>query len=484
MDRESLINILRFLSLVGIIIDVLFYIPIITGWIYGENVHWFAQFTIATTALFATLLLYLEGYKIRMKIRDAILSVNLTWILAGIMGAVPLMIETKVSFANGFFEAISGFTTTGATIYSQIEELPKNILMLRSVMHWIGGLGIIVLGIGLLAILNPTGSFTLFKSESTGISTEKIAPKMKQIALLLWKIYLLITLLDIGLLKIEGMTLFDAINHAFSTVSTGGFSTKNASLGYWDNNYWILWTTTFFMFISGINFLVHIRLIRGSFSGFKGEEVRVYTIIFILFSVALGTIHYLKSHDGLFFSMTHSFFTIASILTTTGFATLDYTQWGHLAIAIIFVAMLIGGNAGSTAGGVKVIRILVMVKNLRKELKKVLYPNAVVSVKVDGKPLSPMVINNVSAFIIMYILTNLFLFLYLYANGYDTMTSLSAAIACVGNIGPGFGQVGPVDNFAFFTGTQKIVLAFGMIAGRLEFFTLILPFLPEFWNRG
>jgi trk system potassium uptake protein TrkH len=484
MDRESLINILRFLSLVGIIIDVLFYIPIITGWIYGENVHWFAQFTIATTALFATLLLYLEGYKIRMKIRDAILSVNLTWILAGIMGAVPLMIETKVSFANGFFEAISGFTTTGATIYSQIEELPKNILMLRSVMHWIGGLGIIVLGIGLLAILNPTGSFTLFKSESTGISTEKIAPKMKQIALLLWKIYLLITLLDIGLLKIEGMTLFDAINHAFSTVSTGGFSTKNASLGYWDNNYWILWTTTFFMFISGINFLVHIRLIRGNFSGFKGEEVRVYTIIFILFSVALGTIHYLKSHDGLFFSMTHSFFTIASILTTTGFATLDYTQWGHLAIAIIFLAMLIGGNAGSTAGGVKVIRILVMFKNLRKELKKVLYPNAVVSVKVDGKTLSPMVINNVSAFIIMYILTNLFLFLYLYANGYDTMTSLSAAIACVGNIGPGFGQVGPVDNFAFFTGTQKIVLAFGMIAGRLEFFTLILPLLPEFWNRG
>jgi trk system potassium uptake protein TrkH len=482
MDRESLISILKFLSIVGILVDLVFYIPLITGLIYGEDVHFFAQYLIFTTAIFGTLLLYLGELKIRMKIRDAILSTNLTWIMVGIMGGIPLMIETHISFADAFFEAVSGFTTTGATIYSNIEALPKNVLMLRSVMHWIGGLGIIVLGIGLLSILNPTGSVTLFKSESTGIQLEKAAPRLRETAKILWKIYLLLTLADIVLLHLEGMSLFDAINHAFATVSTGGFSTKNSSLGYWLHNYPILWTTTIFMFLSGVNFLAYVKLIKGDYSGIKSEEMVTYTFIFISLSLALGLYHYFSSHDSLGFAMTNSFFTIASILTTTGFATLDYTQWGHVAIAIIFIAMLIGGNGGSTAGGMKVIRIVVLVKNLKYQFKKILFPNAVVSVKIDGKKLSPFVINNVSAFLVLYLMTNFILFLYLYASGYDTMTSLSAAIASVGNIGPGFGHVGPVDNFAFFTPVQKIVLALGMIAGRLEFFTLIIPFTKEFWR--
>jgi len=482
MDRESLISILKFLSIVGILVDLVFYIPLITGFIYNEDVHFFAQYLIFTTALFGTLLLYLGELKIRMKIRDAILSTNLTWIMLGIMGGIPLMIETHIHFADAFFEAVSGFTTTGATIYSHIEQLPKNILMLRSVMHWIGGLGIIVLGIGLLSILNPTGSITLFKSESTGIQLEKTAPRLRETAKILWKLYLLLTIFDILLLHWEGMDFFDAINHAFATISTGGFSTKDNSIGYWISNYPILWTTTIFMFLSGINFLAYVKLIKRDYSGFKSEEVITYILIFVTLSLILGVYHFLTSSDSIGFSLTNSFFTITAILTTTGFATLDYTQWGQVAVAIIFIAMLIGGNGGSTAGGMKVIRLVVLVKNLKYQFKKILFPNSIVSVKIDGRKLSPFVINNVSAFLVLYFATNFALFLYLYGAGYDTMTSLSASIASVGNIGPGFGQVGPVNNFAFFTPTQKIVLALGMIAGRLEFFTLIIPFTKEFWR--
>ena len=285
------------------------------------------------------------------------------------------------------------------------------------------------------------------------------------------------------MLKFEGMSLFNAINHAFATISTGGFSTKSESLGYWMNNPLILWTTTFFMFISGINFIAHIKFLKKDYSGYKSEEVIWYTIIFTVLSIGVSMVHYLNSHDSLFYALTHGFFTISSILTTTGFATVDYSQWGQAAIALIFIAMLIGGNAGSTAGGIKVIRFVVMFKNLSYQIKKILFPNAVISVKVDKKTVPQPIINNVSAFIFLYILTVTAIALYLFANGYDTLTSLSASIACVGNIGPGFGHVGPVDNFAFFTQPQKLILAIGMIIGRLEFFTVLILLSRDFWKK-
>jgi len=254
-------------------------------------------------------------------------------------------------------------------------------------------------------------------------------------------------------------------------------------MGYWLNNPWILWTTTFFMFISGINFIAHLKLLKKDFSGYKSEEVIWYTLIFVVLSVGVSLVHYLNSKDSLFFALTHGFFTISSILTTTGFATVDYSQWGQIAIALIFIAMLIGGNAGSTAGGIKVIRFVVMFKNLHYQIKKTLYPNAILSVKVDNQKISQSVINNVSAFFFLYILTVSIIALYLFASGYDTLTSLSASIACVGNIGPGFGHVGPVDNFAFFTQTQKLILAIGMIIGRLEFYTVLILLSREFWKK-
>jgi len=483
MDRSSIKNILKFLSLIGIIITLFFTIPLITGIIYHENIKDFALFLIISFFIFLIILYFLKNHQMKMKIKEAILSVNLVWFMIGSLGAIPLMIGTHVSFIDGFFEAISGFTTTGATIYTNIDNLPKYILMLRSTMHWIGGMGIIVLGVGLLSFINPTGSLTLFQSESTGISTEKITPKLKHTALKLWEIYFFLTVIDILLLKLEGMNLFDAINHAFATLSTGGFSTKSASLGYWDHNYLIIWTTTFFMFISGMNFIAHIKLLNKDFSGYKSEEVIWYIIIFFVLSISLTLVHYFTSKDTFFFALTHAFFTISSILTTTGFATLDYSQWGHAAIAIIFLAMLIGANTGSTAGGIKTIRFVVMFKNLKLQVKKILHPNIISSIKIDNNKLSNDTINNVSAFIFLYILTNTIISLYLFANGYDAMTSISASIACVGNIGPGFGLVGPADNFAFFSETQKFILAIGMIIGRLECFTVLILLSTEFWKK-
>jgi trk system potassium uptake protein TrkH len=483
MDRKSIKNIIKFLSIVGLIISLFFLIPLLTGIIYHEKTESFIKFELFTIFLFSLILFLLKNHKIEMNTKDAILSVNIVWFMMGVLGAIPLILLTHTSFTDAFFESISGFTTTGATIYSDISGLPKSALMLRSIMHWIGGMGIIVLGVGLLSIINPTGSLTLFKSESTGISPDKITPKLKHTALKLWGIYLLLTIIDFGLLKIEGMNLFDAINHAFATVSTGGFSTKNESLGFWLNNPWILWTTTVFMTISGINFIAHIKALKGDLSGYKSEEVKWYLIVLLVLSIGVSLVHYLNSNDSLFFALTNGFFTISSILTTTGFATVDYSTWGQSAIALIFIAMLIGGNAGSTAGGIKVIRFVVMFKNLKFQIKKTISPYSVVSVKIDGKKLSHQTIANVSAFIFLYILTVTTIALYLFANGYDTLTSLSASIACVGNIGPGFGHVGPVDNFAFFTDTQKIILATGMIIGRLEFYTVLILLSKDFWKK-
>jgi len=483
MDRNTVKNLFKFLALVGLMTQFFFLIPIITGVVYNENITDFVLFSFICTFIFFGILLKLKHHSIKMKIKDAILSVNLVWIMLGVLGAVPLMIQTHISFIDAFFEAASGFTTTGATIYSDITDLPKNILMLRSTMHWIGGMGIIVLGVGLLSLINPTGSLTLFKSESTGITPDKITPKLKHTALKLWGFYITVTIIDTIMLKFEGMNLFDAINHAFSTISTGGFSTKSESMGFWSDNPAILWTTTFFMFISGINFIAHIKLIKKDFSGLKSEEFMWYTIVFIVLSTGVSLVHYCNSDDSLFFTLTHGFFTISSILTTTGFATLDYSRWGQAATALILLAMLMGGNAGSTAGGIKVIRFVVMFKNLNYQIKKILFPNAIISVKIDKKTLPQFIINNVSAFIFLYILTTSAISLYLFAQGYDPLTSLSAAIACVGNIGPGFGHVGPVDNFAFFTQPQKLILAIGMIIGRLEFFTVLILLSRDFWKK-
>ena len=483
MDLLTLKNVLKFLSTIGVALSLFFLLPILAGYLYGESIIAFAWFDLLFFTGNALLFLLLYRHRMQMRIKDSILAVNLIWILLGIAGAVPLVLYTHAGCADGFFEAISGFTTTGATIYSDIESLPKSILMLRSLMHWLGGMGIVVLGVGLFSLINPTGSLTMFRAESTGIRMEKITPRIKDTALRLWIIYLILTFADIILLEIGGMNLFDAINHAFSTISTGGFSTKNASLGYWQDNSLILWTTTVFMFVSGINFLAHLRLWGGDTSGYKSEEVRWYLIIFLALSLLLTLVHFTASADTLWFSAMHAFLTISSVLTTTGFASLDYEKWGSAAIAIVFLAMLVGGNAGSTAGGVKVIRHVVWFKNMFSQIRQILHPNAVVGVYIDKSRVNGKILGSVSGFMLLFALTNMLVTLYLFIRGYDPMSSISTAVACVGNIGPGFSLTGPAENYAFFSATDKVLLSFAMIIGRLEFYTVMLLFARDFWKK-
>ncbi|MHC3994630.1 TrkH family potassium uptake protein [Thiomicrolovo sp. ZZH C-3] len=483
MDIHTLINSAKFISSIGTGLALFFLIPIATGLWYGEDMKPFILFDLLFFLFNAALLGALARRRMQMTVKGAIFSVNLIWILLGIGGAIPLYIYTDVTPGSAFFEAISGFTTTGATIYTQIEQLPKSILMLRSLMHWLGGMGIIVLGVGLFSLINPTGSLTMFRAESTGIQLEKATPKIRDTALWLWGIYFLFTAANTLLLLAGGMGFFDAVNHAFSTIATGGFSTRDLSMGYWNDTPFILWTTTFFMLVSGINFLVHLKALRGDFSGWRSEEVRWYLGIFLLLSVLLTALHLFTGSDGLAYCATHAFFTVASLLTTTGFTTLDYELWGAAPIALLMVAMLLGGNAGSTAGGMKTIRFVVLFKNLRAQLKQILQPNAVVGIFIDRERVGGEIIGRVSGFLVLFIATNILVSMYLFVRGYDPLTSISTAIACVGNIGPGFALIGPSENFHFYSDGDKFLLSAAMIIGRLEFYTVVLLFTRSFWKR-
>jgi len=459
-----------------------FLLDALIGYIYHEDIKRFLIFDASFLVLNLLIFFLLKSHRLDLKVKDSILAVNLLWIFLGLVGAIPLVLYTNISFASGFFEAVSGFTTTGATVFSDIESLPHLVLFHRSLMHWLGGMGVVVLSVGLLSMINPTGGLSLFKAESTGIALEKLTPKIKDTAKSLWMVYLVLTFVDMMVLMIFGMDWFDAINHAFSTISTGGFSTKNASLGYWSND-GIIWATTIFMLFSGINFLAHIKLLNQDASGYKSEEVKWYILIFFILSIFLTYYHAQVSHDSLHHSAKHSFFTIASVMTTTGFATVDYGLWSQGAIVLIFTAMFLGGNAGSTAGGVKVIRYVIIFKTIFSELKKIVKPNSLISVFVDGRKVQERVLATVFVFFVLYIISLVVTSFYIYMQGYDAMTAISGALAMIGNIGPGFSKVDPACNFGFFSDSDKVFLSFAMIVGRLECFTFFVLFTPVFWKK-
>jgi len=476
-------NILKILSLIGMTVSAIFLLDILVGVIYNERYSEFLEYDALFFGVNLIFWLFLRKHELNLKIKESIVVVNLLWLLLGVAGAIPLVLYTHISFASGFFEAISGFTTTGATVYTDIEALPHMILFHRSLMHWLGGLGVIVLGVGLLSMINPTGSLSLFKAESTGVQLEKLTPKIKDTALSLWLVYLVLTFFDILLLKFFGMNWFDALNHAFSTVSTGGFSTKNNSMGYFASQDGIIWTTTIFMMLSGINFLAHLKLYHKDFSGYKTEEVRWYLLIFLALSLALTFVHVDITGDSFYEALKHSSFTIASVMTTTGFATIDYGTWSHLAIAIIFVGLLMGGNAGSTAGGIKIIRHIIIFKTLSSELKRIIHPNTIISVFVDGAKQKERILSSTFGFFILFMITVAVVTVYIYARGYDAMSAISGAFALVGNVGPGFSLVGPADNFGFFSDFDKLFFSIAMIIGRLECYTVFVLLSSSFWKK-
>jgi len=475
-------NIVKILALIGITLSAIFLLDGVVAFLYDEAMEKFVLFESLFLSTNVLIWFFLREHEINLKIKESILVVNLLWILLGIAGAIPLVLYSNISFASAFFEAVSGFTTTGATVYSDIEALPHMLLFHRSLMHWLGGLGVIVLGVGLLSMINPTGSLSLFKAESTGVQLEKLTPKIQDTALRLWLVYFVLTLVDMLLLKFFGMGWFDALNHAFSTISTGGFSTKNSSMGYFTQD-GIIWTTTLFMMLSGINFLAHLRFFYKDKRAYKSEEIRWYLVIFLLLSLALTFVHIDISGDSFYDALKHSSFTIASVMTTTGFATIDYGSWSHLAIAIIFVGLLMGGNAGSTAGGIKIIRYVIIFKTLASELKRIVHPNTIISVFVDGVKQKERILSATFGFFTLFMITVAVVTIYIYARGYDAMSAISGAFALVGNVGPGFSLVGPSDNFSFFSDVDKLFFSLAMIIGRLECYTVFVLLSSAFWKK-
>lgn len=427
-------------------------------------------------------LLHVKNENRDVRKRDGFLIVTFGWLAMGLFGTLPFLLTGAIpSFTEAFFETMSGFTTTGATILTDIEAMPKGILFWRSLTHWIGGMGIIVLTIAILPLLG-VGGMQLFVAEAPGVTPDKLHPRITETAKRLWIIYFVLTLVEMTLLRLGGMTFFDAINHAFATMATGGFSTKNASIAAYDNPF-IHYVITFFMFLAGINF----TLLYFGFSGkvgrlLKNEEFRTYGLIIFGVTVVVTL--------GLYFSQSIDFepafraavFQVVSIVTTTGFITENYLEWPYFLTFLVFILFFSGGSTGSTAGGVKMMRHIVLIKNSFLELKRQLHPSAVIPVRFNGKAVPQSITYTVAAFVLIYLIIFFLGALVMSAIGLDFPSAIGSVTATLGNIGPGVGSVGPVDNFAHIPTTGKLFLTFLMLLGRLELFTVLILFMPYFWR--
>ncbi|OFY36888.1 MAG: potassium transporter [Bacteroidetes bacterium GWF2_38_335] len=429
-------------------------------------------------------LLWLLGRKADKNInkRDGYIIVSLGWILFSLFGALPFVISREIpSFTDAYFETMSGFTTTGASILNDIESMSKGLLFWRSMTHWLGGMGIIVLSLAILPILG-IGGMQLFVAEVPGLKPDKIHPRIKETAKLLWGIYIVFTLVEIILLMAGGMNFFESVNHSFATMATGGFSTKQASI----ENYspYIQYVITVFMFIAGMNFTLAFFAFKLNFKKiYKDEEFRFYFLIILFFILLVTGVHFSDSGLGFEQSFRESAFQVVSIITTTGFITADYLQWGQFLILIFLLLMFLGGSAGSTAGGMKSVRILLLFKNSLLELKRLVHPNAIIPVRFNNSAVSSQIISNVLAFIVFYVMIFVSGTLIMTTTGLDIDSSMGATAATLGNVGPGIGTVGPIANYAHVSDFGKWMLSFFMLLGRLEIFTVLILFAPSFWKK-
>ena len=413
--------------------------------------------------------------------REGILIVALSWIFMSIFSALPYYFSgSLINPANAIFESVSGLTTTGASVFVDIEALPEGILFWRSTTQWIGGMGIIVLTVALFPLLGIAG-IELFTAESPGPTTDKIHPRIKETAKRLWGLYLGITLLLIFILYFEGMTFFESTNHAFTAMATGGFSTRNNSIAGFSPL--IQYTLAIFMFIAGTNYFVIYSLAKGRFRRvWLNEEFRLYvlTILFFILTMTLGV--YIRTGNNLEQAFRDVSFQVISLITTTGFVTADYTGWGYGLTAVCFLLLFIGASAGSTAGGIKIIRHLVFIKNTLLEFKRILHPRAVIRIKINKEIVAPKILTHILVFLLIYLGVFTFGTFFMALLEYDLLTAAGAVATCLGNVGPGIGDVGPVDNFAGLSDMAKWLLSLIMIIGRLELFTILFLFTPYFWK--
>ena len=413
-------------------------------------------------------------------LREGCISTSLSWIFMSIFGCLPFIFTGEIpSFTDALFETVSGFTTTGASILSEVESLSMASNMWRSFSHWLGGMGVLVF---LLAVVPLGGGsrINLMKAESPGPSVGKLVPRVAYTARILYVIYLGITVLEMIFLLIGGMSLFDAVATSFATAGTGGFGIKNDSLGGYSA--YIQWVTTIFMILFGVNFNAYYYIIfKNIKKAFKMEEVRYY---FLIIFVAVGIIacSIFKTTSGIEEALRQASFQVASIITTTGFSTVDFEAWSGTCKTVLVILMFVGACAGSTGGGIKVSRFIILIKTMIKELNSYIHPKSIKKIKIEGKPIDHEFVRSVNVYIITFVLIFVLSIFAISFNGYDLITNFTAVTATINNIGPGLELVGPSQNFGHFSVFSKYVLIFDMLAGRLELFPLLLLFHPSIWK--
>ncbi len=419
--------------------------------------------------------------------REGYAIVTFAWAGAALFGALPYLLTGTVhGLSPAYFEAMSGLTTTGATIFTEIESLPHGILFWRSFTHWIGGMGIIVLAIAVLPFLG-IGGMQLFQAEVPGPTPERLRPRITQTAKLLWLVYVGMTVVQTGLYLLGGMDLFDSLTHTFGTLATGGFSTRNASMAAFDSPY-IQYVTIVFMYLAGVNFALHFRAVTGRLDYFRDVEWRFFTAVVLAAGAVLALVNltlgdYAFTLAGIEQAVRDGLFQSTSITTTTGYVSADFEAWIPAAQMVLFTLMFIGGMAGSTGGGIKAVRIHLLLKQARMEIRKHLHPKAIFLARVGRHVVKEDVMANIVGFVLLYLVLTLAGALAMSFLGMDLLTSLGASAATLGNIGPGLGDVGATDNYGWMSSPALAILSFLMLVGRLEVYTVLLLLLPETWRR-
>ncbi len=450
---------------------------------YGGEDLWSLLITVALCFLCGGLFFFFTRGQAELKLRDGFAVVVCSWSALTAFGALPFVLSGAIpAYTDAFFETMSGFSTTGATILVNIEALPHGLLFWRSMTHWIGGMGFVVLSIAILPLLG-VGGMQLFKAEVPGPTKDRLSPRITETAKILWGVYLLLSVLETVLLLLGGMSLFDALCHTFGTMATGGFSTKNHSVAHYDSLY-IEAIIILFMFIAGTNFSLHYRFLSGKRDSYRlDREFRFYLQFTLITILIVAAIVYATTNVHIGAALRSAAFQVVSIITTTGFVTDDFEHWGHAGQLIMVLLMFIGGCAGSTGGSIKIIRIMVVLKHGVTEISKLLHPNALIPVRLGGRVVSTDVVTRILAFFIIYLIIFVSGSICMALLGLDTITAFSSVAATLGNVGPGLGLVGPTDHYAHVPWAGKWLLTFFMLLGRLEIYTVIVLFAPDFWRK-
>ena len=475
---------IRLIFLILAIIGISLLFPTITALCLGEYGTASAFVIPMVVSIALGVIFYFSGRKTKIKLstRNVFALVAIIWILISVLGSVPLMLSGAIpNFTDAFFESVSAFSTTGATICGDAESLPRSINLWRCQMHWLGGMGVIALTVALLPLLG-VGGFQLIKAESTGPDKGKITPKMASTAETLWLLYVGFTVAHIIALKLCGLDIVDSIALGFSTLGTGGFSPTNASIASY-NSVAVEVVCTIFMFLAGINFSLYFYVITGKFSEVKkNSELKAYISVFLIF-VLLLTLLLLPTYGSFFKSLRYSSFQVATIITTTGYSTYDYTLWPPAAQFLIFVLFFSGASSGSTSGGFKIIRWVIFGKQAKNEMLRMLHPHGVFSISINKKAGRKDLVFSVASFAFVYFALVFLTTFFSALSGLDLFTAFTGSLSMVGNIGPAFGALNPSANAGFLAAPLKYWYCFVMIAGRLELYNLIIFLLPDYWKR-